>query len=104
MKFSPRGHRLLIKPDKVEDKTESGIVLIKKAVEAEQNAQERGTVLDIGELCWSDFGDGKPWCSVGDYVVYPKYSGMKVKETIDSEEHFILVNDEDIVAVIIQDE
>lgn len=98
------GHRLLIQPDVVEEVTKSGIVLVKKSVDLEQTAQERGTVLQIGPQCWDEFGDGTPWCKVGDKVFYPKYSGMRLREHMDDEKFLIALNDEDIVGVIIEDE
>lgn len=103
MRVRPVGHRVLIKPDKVEETTKGGIILAPSLVNQEKNAQERGTVVAIGSSCWDTFGDGTPWCAVGQLVYYPKYSGMKVKETEDSDEFLVIVNDEDIVAVIEND-
>ena len=95
--IKPCGHRVLIKPDDIEEKTKGGIYIPSSTVHQERQAQDKGTVLDIGLGCWVDMADGSPWCKVGDKVYYPRYSGMKVK---DGEIELILVSDEDIVAVI----
>lgn len=92
------GHRVLIKPDSVEETTKGGIVLAQALVQQEKNSQDKGTVLAVGSGCWKEFGDGSPWCKEGDKVYYPKYSGMKVKD--NDKEEYIIVNDEDIVAII----
>lgn len=96
----PCGHRLLIKPDEVKEKTKGGIILAQSTLTQDKNAQERGTVLAIGSTCWDTFGDGSPWCKVGQVVFYPKYSGMRIKENPEDEDFIVAINDEDIVAVI----
>lgn len=99
MKLIPVGHRVLIRPDKVEEVSDGGIVLVREHVEREKAATTKGEVLEVGPDCWYD----KPsqWAKAGDRVVYAKYAGFAV----DGEpygypdEQLRLCNDEDIVAV-----
>lgn len=95
----PQGHRLVVKPKVVEEKTESGIVLARTAVDAEQLAQTDGIVVAIGEGCWED--KSSAWARVGDWVMFGKYKGLlrKGKDGVD----YRIINDTDVVAVLDQD-
>lgn len=94
------GYKAIIRPEKVEEKSKGGIVL---AVDErmEQRAQVLGTILDLGE----DFAVAyRPktafWgLKPGDKVYYAKYAGKWVKDP-ESEEELLIINDEDICAVL----
>lgn len=94
----PCGHRVVVKPEKVEDVTEGGIVIPKTIQDNEQRHVTNGEVIGIGSTAWKDFGE-VPWCEVGDTVVFAKYGGLTVKDEESGEELRIL-NDEDVVAII----
>jgi chaperonin GroES len=102
----PLGHRVLIKPDDVEAKSKGGIILPEELKKQEQGAQVVGTVLDIGDTCWLDTPSGEPWCSVGDRVVFAKYSGMKIWNPVEGKyrDDILIVNDLDITALITLEE
>lgn len=94
-------HRLLIKPDKVEESDE----IIRRARAAgirveldkrEEKAVEVGTVVAIGETAFVDF-KAKTIPEIGDKVYFAKYAGKEVKENGES---FLFLNDEDIIAII----
>lgn len=71
----PVGHRLLVLPDQVEEKTSSGIILNTQADQRrEEMAQIYGTVVAMGSTCYSD--QVEPWCKVGDTVIFAKYGGL----------------------------
>lgn len=89
--------RILIKPDPVETKTSSGLI-IAKDVKREEAATERGTVAAIGSTAFKAY-DSDPPFKVGDRVYFAKYAG-KIVEDVEENEKYILLNDEDIVAVI----
>ena len=94
----PAGHRILVKPLKVEQTTESGIVIATEVqMDRERLAQIKGRVIEIGPTAYMD--QPEAWCSVGQLVTFGKYSGLIYKgtETLDGEE-YRLVNDLDIVA------
>lgn len=96
------GHRVLLKPDHFEEVTESGIILnVGDDWKREKAATVIGTIVDIGPNAWLAFDDGKPWAKVGDRVYYAKYSG---KVVMDGEDEYITCNDEDIIAIIHDDQ
>lgn len=102
MKITPTGNRILVKPDKVETKTKSGIVL---AIDEKREgaASVTGTVVEIGPLAWKEFVDGsfkqvyEAYAKVGDRVQYRRYTGIVV-EGDDPSEYFLLMNDNDVLA------
>lgn len=95
--IEPAGHRVLIKPEVVEEKTAGGIILSAVTKERDQQATMRGTVVKVGANAWKAFDDGSPWAKEGDKVVFRKYAGEVIKE---GDEEYRVVNDEDIIAVI----
>lgn len=89
MKLKPLADRVLLKQEKAESKTASGIILPEAAQEKTQTA----TVEAVGPGTDKE----KITVKVGDRVMYDKYSGTQVK--IDGEE-FLIVKNSDIIAVI----
>lgn len=108
MTIKVAGPRVLVKPDAVEKTTESGIVLTSSTYEEklEKAGQERGTVVAIGSIAFKAFeigpnGEhiGEPWCKVGDHIQYSKYANTVTKD-IDTGEEYVIINDEDVKAVL----
>ena len=97
-------HRVLVKQDKLEEKdetyraaTRSGIVIPHLDEKTrEQAAIDTGTIVAIGDTAFQDFGAKSP-IVVGDYVVFAKHAG-KVLVDPETEEKFVALNDEDIIA------
>ncbi|AEH40937.1 chaperone GroES [Treponema paraluiscuniculi Cuniculi A] len=87
MKIIPLADRVLVKTDKSETRTASGIIIPDTA----QEKMQSGTVIAVG----SD--SEKIKVSVGQRVMHDKYAGNPVK--IDGEEH-LLLKGTDILAVI----
>ena len=87
MKVRPLADRVLVKVDKVETKTASGIIIPDTAQEKTQTA----VVVAVGD------DQEKIKVSVGQKVMHDKYAGTQIK--IDGEEYLILKAG-DIVAVI----
>ena len=87
MKVIPLADRVLVKTEKTESKTASGIIIPDTAQEKTQIA----VVIAVG--------DDKEKIKVkdGDRIMYDKYSGTNIK--IDGEDHLILKAD-DIIAII----
>lgn len=100
-KVSPAGHRVLVKPDPAEKKTESGIIIQYESKSRVDQAQVTGTLVDIGSSAWKDYSDGQPWAKVGDRVLFAKFGGYEIN--IKGELHRVM-NDEDITAVILEGE
>ena len=96
--LSPQGHYILILPEEVEKKTASGIILVDETIENKQRDTTQGTLVAVGHIGWSEFGDGQPWAKVGDKVIYGKYAGRDM--TGKDGKKYVLMNCEDILAVI----
>lgn len=93
--FRAVGHRLLLLPDVVDETTQSGIVLPKKAVKAEQDLSVVATVVEIGHDAWSD--KSTDYCEVGDRVLIGQYSGKFHESPVDGKIYRFL-NDLDVIS------
>lgn len=95
----PLDLRVLVRPDKVEEKTAGGIILPDSAKEKDQFAQCKATVVAAGENAWEEAASRshafrKP--APGDRVLISRYGGITVKGA-DGEDYRLL-NDEDVTA------
>ena len=99
--FEPAGHRVLIKPKVVEEKSEGGIILHNNdtSKKMERAGNDIGTVYSVGMNAWLAYDGGKPWAAVGDKVIYAKYGGVFVTNPLDGEE-YVLINDSDVACVL----
>ena len=94
MQLRPLGDRVLVKPEKAEQKTASGLYISSGA----QEKPQRGEVIAVGAGKLDDKGERIPVdVKVGDVVIYGKYGGNEVKT--DGEE-YLLMRDSDIYAVV----
>jgi chaperonin GroES len=93
MKLVPLGDRVVLKQLVAEETTKSGIVLPGQSKEKPQQAE----VVAVGPGGMVDGKEVKMEVKVGDNVIYSKYAGTEVK--LDEEE-FIIVKQNDILAVI----
>ena len=94
MQLRPLGDRVLVKPEKAEQKTASGLYISSGA----QEKPQRGEVIAVGAGKLDDKGERIPVdVKVGDVVIYGKYGGNEVK--IDGEE-YLLMRNSDIYAVV----
>ena len=99
MSIIPAGHRVLVRPDKIEEKTAGGIILPSMAKDAKEQTQIFGVIVATGINAWKDYSDGTPWAKVGDRVAFAKYGGFVIQDPTTREE-FRLLNDEDVCALI----
>lgn len=92
--FMPLFERVLVLPDSVETKTETGIIL---PVDARKRPNT-GVVISIGHLVANNSG-----CPVkeGDRILYQRYSGLDVKWD-GKDYHLIMAND--LLAIINKDQ
>jgi chaperonin GroES len=91
------GWRMVILPYKGVEKTKGGLLLTDKAIEEQQLTTNVGLILSMGSDAYADknkFPNG-PWCKKGDWVVFAKYAGSRVR--IEGGEIRIL-NDDEILA------
>lgn len=97
MNFKPVLHRVLIQPDKLEEKTSSGIII--QYDKREEAAVEKGVVILVGSTAYKEFGTTAEEQGIvpGARVSFAKYAG---KTIMDGDTKYIAVNDEDIVGVL----
>ena len=92
MKLVPLGDRLVLKQLIAEETTKSGIVIPGQSKEKPQQAE----VIAVGPGGTVDGKEVKMNVSVGQQVIYSKYSGTNVE--VDDEE-YIIVKQDDILAI-----
>ena len=88
MNIRPIGKRVLVKLIKEEEKTASGIILPGAGDKEKPN---------VGEVMAVGTGEDMPKIEVGEKVIYAKYSGTEIK---DGEEKYLVLNIEDVLAII----
>jgi co-chaperonin GroES (HSP10) len=105
MTITPILHRILVKPDVLEEVDETfkaakqaGIVFDFMERDREQAAIDTGVVLDFGPTAFKDFGADNP-LAVGVRVVYAKYGGKAIVDPA-TKIRYVLLNDEDVIAII----
>lgn len=104
MTIIPTGHRVLVKPFNIEqhDKAfesakKAGIFLLEQEERKMQVNIDKGTVLDIGPTAFEAFGN-VAWYAVGDVVGFTKFGGKYIKNP-ETNEDFLILNDEDVICV-----
>ena len=96
IKIRPLDDRVVIEPTEAEEVTAGGIVLPDTAKEKPQ----RGTVLAVGPGKLLDNGQrGELSVSVGDEVIYGKYSGSDIKVNGDEVK---IMRESDILAKVVK--
>lgn len=93
MTLKPLGDRVVLKQLDAEETTKSGIILAASAQEKPQEAE----VVAVGPGTIVDGQKVEMEVSIGDKVIYSKYSGTDVK--LDGEA-FIIVKQSDILAIV----
>ena len=96
--WKPTGHRILVRVEQVERKTESGIIIADITADKEQIAQDAGIVVEVGSTSYSD--QSEKWCEVGDYIKFGRYAGQLVRPSESADEReYRVINDLDVVLV-----
>ena len=101
----PAGHRVLVKQTDYDEHDEvfksakaMGIEVVKDKQVRYQASVDEGTIIAVGPTAWKDFGGD--WAAIGDKIVFAKNAGKVVKDPEDEDTHYVILNDEDICAVI----
>jgi len=90
--ITPVGLSILVEPEQVEEKTESGIITATTdQLDKLQMAQTDGIVLSIGPMAFYD--EKTPRCKVGDKIIMKAYAGM-LKKGIDGRQYRIIADSE----------
>ncbi len=92
-------HHVLIKMPPKETQSSGGIIIPESIADKERKACEVGQVVQLGPLAYSDkfYSYNNP-VEVGDTVSFIRYSGKLITDTDGVD--YLIVNDEDILAVI----
>jgi len=106
MIIKPILHRILVKPDTLESKDKvfaaaraAGIAFeFSNERQREQMAIDTGEVLDFGPTVFKDFGSENP-LQIGDKVVFARYGGKTIEDP-ETNIKYVLLNDEDVIALL----
>ena len=94
----PSGYRLLVLPFTPKTKTKGGILFSQETLDKARIATTCGYVLKMGDLAYKDKEKfGKPWCKVGDWVIFARYAGSRLP--IEGGE-VRLLNDDEVLGTI----
>lgn len=93
MQLKPLGNRVVLKQQEAEEKTKSGIILPDSAKEKPQAA----VVVAVGPGIEKNGKKVEMQVKPGDKVIYSHYSGTEVKL---EEEEYIIVSQDDIIAIV----
>ena len=91
----PVGYRILIRPKGVIEKTKGGIYLTDTNKDTQSYLNSVAQVIAMGPDCYTD--RKKPWCKVGDWVVYGRYAGAKVSV---QKVKMVIINDDEVLATL----
>ena len=91
--YRPLFDRVIVKPIMEDEKTEGGIYIPSNA----QEKPQRGEVVAVGPGRIEDGNLIDVCLTIGDKVVYGKYTGTEIK--IDKEDYLIM-SEKDVLAVI----
>ena len=115
---TPKGDRVLVKPDVIEETTPGGIVIPKADRDKHQLAQMSGVLVAVGPDAWRDrvttvervidgelrvverrtTGYSEAFAEVGDRVCFAQYNGRNFEG--EDGQQYRLLNDEDITATV----
>lgn len=96
----PIEYNVLIKQDKIEEKTKGGLHLPGETQDREKHAQTRGVLVAVSPMAFSfdEWPEGEPKPQVGQRVFFARHAGTFV-EGEDGEEYRV-VKDKDVVGVM----
>ena len=115
--LKPFGHKIIIKPDKVDDERDLGDgrklqIIVNERLE--KAGQIKGTLVAVGPDAWKAFrnidrerrwyAEGDAWATLGDRVYFARYAGHYIEDPENPDEDFMIMNDEDITCLIVGDE
>jgi len=87
------GWCILVRPIQVTPVTKGGIILTAKTVDDTQYLSTIGEVITLGNTAYKK--EDEPWCKVGDYVLYQRFSGQKI---LWGGIKFLILNDDEVIA------
>jgi chaperonin GroES len=96
----PTEYKVLVEPEKQEEKTKSGIIIPDEVKDRQQAAATKGKILDVSPLAfkYDDWPSDERIPKVGDKVAFARYAGVSIEGT--DGENYRLVNDKDVIAIL----
>ena len=96
----PIEYNVVVKPEKVEEKTKGGIYIPDETKDRDQFGQHRGVLVGVSPMAFDfeDWPEGEPKPEVGQEVIFVKYAGTLVKGR-DGEDYRVM-KDKDVIAVM----
>ena len=78
--ITPSEFKVLVKPDKVEEKTKGGIIIPETERDTQQHAATQGVLIAASPLAFTfaDWPKDAKTPQVGDSVIFPRYVGFMV--------------------------
>lgn len=96
--------RILIKPlDVIQEKYKTsieGFVVAGDQKDREQKGVDIGTVVSIGPTAFVDYKLTECPIAPGDQIVFAKFAGKPVVDPDCPDQAFVVINDEDAIAII----
>jgi len=96
MTIKPIGNRVVVRLVKQAQTSAAGIIISTE----EKNEQARGEIIAIGSGFGSEENVTELGLSVGQIVLFGKYSGEEVSDAADPDTVFKILNGKDIMAVV----
>ncbi len=94
--IKPLGNRVVVRLNKQKSVSSSGIILSAKP----ENEQAIGEIIAIASGIGEEENVTQLGLKVGDNVMFGKYSGEEVKDDVDTEIVYKVVNGKDIIAIL----
>lgn len=92
-------NRVLVKPEELQKKTESGLLIEYGELE-KQHARSRveGIVVGVGPTAYTDLTEEAP-VKIGDHVVFARYAGVFVTDP-ETQDTLVVLNDTDVLCIV----
>lgn len=121
MRIKALGHRVLVRMAGLHERDKAfasaqraGIVLTDhEDTKRREAGVDRGTVLEVGPDAFKAFwfnanphrdpAEFEPWCKTGDFIAFAKYGGMMIPDPDQPEMKYVVINDEDVVAILVEE-
>lgn len=95
--INPKGQRVLVKVDSLEDSLgESAVFIPEEVMKNHQRAQMSGRLIEAGPDAWDDYKEA--FADIGERVMFQQHAGLRAGG--EDGEDYRVMNDVDIVSVI----
>lgn len=94
----PQSSRILIEPNRADEKTEGGLFLPTEVQTKDGHAQTKGRIVELGPEAFDDYGGEAP--KAGDMVYFNRYAGANTTIKGNDDLDYWIIQDGDILATI----